>query len=76
LSGVLTDAAPGTLTRVSPDAPVLEAQWVHAIREEMAVTVDDLLLRRTELGARGLVDAGIRDRAEKLLAAEDAGVSQ
>jgi glycerol-3-phosphate dehydrogenase len=73
-SDVLNSAAPGALARVSPDAPVLEAQWLHAIREEMAVTVDDLLFRRTELGARGLVDEKIRDRAEELLAAECAEV--
>jgi glycerol-3-phosphate dehydrogenase len=76
LSDLLTDAATGAFARVSPNAPVLEAQWMHAIREEMAVTVDDLLLRRTELGARGLVDEGIRDRAEKLLAEGFAEVRQ
>ncbi len=39
--------------RVVPDAPVLRAQLEHGVRSEMAVRVDDLLYRRTELGAVG-----------------------
>jgi glycerol-3-phosphate dehydrogenase len=71
---ILVDAGPSLLTRVSDDAPVIAAQWVHAIREEMATSVEDLLARRTELGARGLVDAALRDRAEEILAAHSAEV--
>jgi glycerol-3-phosphate dehydrogenase len=74
LADLLAGATPEQLVRVSPAGPVLEAQWVHAIREEMARTPDDLLFRRTEVGARGLVDAGIRERATRLLAGETAGV--
>ncbi len=54
--------------RISPDAPVLHSQWVYAIRDEMAGTADDLLLRRTEFGARGAVEPTIRERAEHLVA--------
>ena len=54
--------------RISPDAPVLHSQWVYAIRHEMAGTADDLLLRRTEFGARGTIEPAIRERAEHLLA--------
>jgi glycerol-3-phosphate dehydrogenase len=39
--------------RVVPGEPVIVAQLVHAVRHEMACTVEDLLDRRTELGARG-----------------------
>ena len=74
LPAVLAGAAPEHLARVAPRAPVIEAQWIHAIREEMAVTVDDLVLRRTELGARALVDDAVRERAARILAAESRAV--
>ena len=42
-----------TITDVSP---VLRAEVVHAIREEMAQKLTDVIQRRTELGAVGLPD--------------------
>ncbi len=39
---------------VSPASTVLEAEVVHAVREEMALKLADVVLRRTELGAAGL----------------------
>lgn len=35
---------------VCADSPVLKAEIVHAIREEMAMTLSDIVRRRTELG--------------------------
>jgi glycerol-3-phosphate dehydrogenase len=58
---------PGWNERVVPEAPVLRAQLVHALRAEGARTVDDLLLRRTELGPRGLADSAARQVAEDVL---------
>jgi glycerol-3-phosphate dehydrogenase len=54
--------------RISPDAPVIRAELLHAVRREMARTQDDLLLRRCELGPRGLVDAAARMEAAEILA--------
>ncbi|UCG25920.1 MAG: glycerol-3-phosphate dehydrogenase/oxidase [Chloroflexota bacterium] len=34
--------------------PVIKAEVIHAIRQEMALTLADVVLRRTELGAAGL----------------------
>ncbi|HSJ64616.1 MAG TPA: FAD-dependent oxidoreductase [Gemmatimonadaceae bacterium] len=62
----------GGRDRVSPDAPVIFAQLVYGAAHEQARTVDDLLWRRTELGARGLIDGAVIRAAERalLLAAE------
>jgi glycerol-3-phosphate dehydrogenase len=62
----------GGRDRVSPDAPVIFAQLVYGAAHEHAQTVDDLLWRRTELGARGLIDGAALRAAERalILAAE------
>lgn len=39
--------------RIDPARPVIGARVVHAIREEMAFGLDDLVLRRTGLGSAG-----------------------
>jgi glycerol-3-phosphate dehydrogenase len=64
----------GGRDRVSPDAPVIFAQLVYGASYERARTADDLLWRRTELGARGLADGAAVRAAERalLLAAEAA----
>jgi glycerol-3-phosphate dehydrogenase len=61
--------------RVVPDAPVIHAQLVHGAAVEGARTVEDLLWRRTELGARGLLTPAARERAEGVMAAAGRGVS-
>jgi glycerol-3-phosphate dehydrogenase len=58
---------PGWAERVVPGAPVIGAQLAHAVRHEMACTVDDLLLRRTEIGARGRVTNAARAAAAAIL---------
>jgi glycerol-3-phosphate dehydrogenase len=57
----------GWSDRVVPEAPVIRAQLVHAVLAERARTVDDLLLRRTELGPRGLVTPAARRLADEAL---------
>jgi len=52
--------------RVVPDAPVLRAQLEHGVRSEMAICADDLLYRRTELGAVGSVSPDAVLAAESL----------
>lgn len=49
-------AGPG---RVHDRSLVIGAELIHGVREEMAQTVDDVLYRRTELGARGVVDPDV-----------------
>jgi glycerol-3-phosphate dehydrogenase len=39
--------------RVAPDTPVLRAEVVHAVRHEMALTLTDVVVRRTPLGTAG-----------------------
>ncbi len=62
---------PGMGDRPHPDSPVIRAQWFHAIQEEMAMRPEDLVWRRTELGARGLAEAAVRRRAGELLHATE-----
>jgi glycerol-3-phosphate dehydrogenase len=40
--------------RIDIGSPVIKAEIMHAVREEMAQTVTDVIQRRTELGAAGL----------------------
>jgi glycerol-3-phosphate dehydrogenase len=47
-------ALPGWAERPVPGAPVIRAQFLHGALEEMAQRPEDLICRRTELGARGL----------------------
>jgi len=41
---------------VASHSPVIRAEILHAIREEMACKLEDLLYRRTDLGAVGYPD--------------------
>jgi len=41
------------LQPLAPDSPVLKAEVVHAVRHEMALTLDDVVRRRTILGSGG-----------------------
>jgi glycerol-3-phosphate dehydrogenase len=49
---------------------VLGAEVVHAIREEMAVTLADVVLRRTDLASAGLPNDAPLERAAELMAGE------
>jgi glycerol-3-phosphate dehydrogenase len=59
------------MTRLHPEHPAIAAEVVHAARREFAVTVDDVLLRRTHL-AQETRDAGgaARARVAELLVRE------
>jgi glycerol-3-phosphate dehydrogenase len=64
---------PDAGARVHAHGPVIVAELVHGVRDEMAQCAADLIWRRTELGARGLDDAAVTARtgalAEALLGA-------
>ena len=60
---------PAWLDPVGAGTPVVYAQFVHAARTEMAQTVDDIVMRRTELGAVGLDTPQARSLAAAALRA-------
>jgi glycerol-3-phosphate dehydrogenase len=63
----LATRIPGGSDRVVADAPVIAAQLAFGAIEEDGRTEDDLLWRRTELGARGLITAEARQAAREAL---------
>ncbi|WP_067967294.1 glycerol-3-phosphate dehydrogenase/oxidase [Nocardiopsis trehalosi] len=63
----LVRADPALGERIHPDGPDIWAQAVHARDHEWAVTVDDVLRRRTTVTVRGLDDDGVRARVADLL---------
>jgi glycerol-3-phosphate dehydrogenase len=62
--------APGLAEPVAEGSPVIAAEVVHAVRDEMALTLADVVLRRTELGARGDASAAAIARCGELAARE------
>jgi glycerol-3-phosphate dehydrogenase len=64
------DAVPDWDARPVPGIPVIKAQWLHGIREEMALRADDLVHRRTEVGPRGMASPTVIESAAEILAAE------
>src|SRR5262249_28725237 len=54
---------------VHPDGPDVWGQVYHAIDQEWAVTVDDVVRRRTTFAGGGLATHGVRERIEAPLAA-------
>jgi glycerol-3-phosphate dehydrogenase len=55
---------------VSHTSPVLKAQIVHAVRNEMALTLDDIVFRRTELATAGHPGSEDLQSAAALMAEE------
>jgi len=53
---------------VHPDGPDVWGQVYHAIDREWAMTVDDVVIRRTTLAVRGLATAEVRERIAATLA--------
>jgi len=57
-------------SRVTRESPVIGAEVAYAARKEMAVSLADIVLRRTELGARGDADAQAIERCSEIAARE------
>ncbi|HRQ37289.1 MAG TPA: glycerol-3-phosphate dehydrogenase/oxidase [Chloroflexota bacterium] len=55
---------------VTTNSPVIKAEVIHAIRHDMAQTLSDVVMRRTELGAAGLPEIGAIQTCAALAAAE------
>lgn len=58
------------LRPLGPDRLECGAEIVHAVRDEMAQTLDDVILRRTGLGTLGDPGAGVVEAVAALIAAE------
>lgn len=67
-------AFPDALERISPPAPDVWAQVYHAVREEWALTVNDVARRRTTLGIRGLDTPSVRARISGVLESHGRGL--
>ncbi len=59
---------PNAIDKIIPGAPDLWAQVYHAIREEWAVTAEDVIHRRTTLGRRGFDSPELRQKISAFLA--------
>jgi glycerol-3-phosphate dehydrogenase len=55
---------------VADSSPVIRAEILHAIREEMACTLDDILCRRTNLGVAAYGDDSCRSSCAEIMAHE------
>jgi glycerol-3-phosphate dehydrogenase len=64
------DGQPQLLRPIHPDVPVLGVEILHAIRDEMALGLDDLLLRRLELGSTGHPGSEVVHRCVEIAAPE------
>jgi glycerol-3-phosphate dehydrogenase len=63
----LATERPELLERVHRDAPDIAAQVVFAARDEWATGADDVIHRRTTLGARGLTGRDVAERVGDLI---------
>lgn len=56
--------------QVTAESPVIKAEIVHAVRKEMAQTLADVILRRTELGAAGPPSPDCLSASAQIMGAE------
>ncbi len=63
------DLYPNALEPITPEAPDLWAQAYHATSREWALTVQDIIHRRSTLGLRGCDTPVVRDRISSALEA-------
>jgi glycerol-3-phosphate dehydrogenase len=63
-------AAPGSATPLSAHTPTIAAEVIHTIRNESALRLSDIVLRRTTIGAAGHPGAAALHAAAAVAAAE------
>lgn len=61
---------PALRERIDPNLPVTAAEAIHAVHHEMALTLGDVIQRRTELGATGLPSYPVLQKCAELMGAE------
>lgn len=66
----LSAGRPEWRTRIGDDSPVIGAELVWAVRHEMVLTLADVVVRRTPLGALGYPGDGAVQRAAAIVGAE------
>jgi glycerol-3-phosphate dehydrogenase len=66
----LIAAQPEAAAPLSPDTPTIQAEVLHAIRNETALRLSDILLRRTSVGAAGHPGAATLQAAAGIAATE------
>ena len=64
------DDEPGSDQTISNGSPVIKAEILHAVREEMAQKLDDVIQRRTELATAGPFDESGLETCAEIVAAE------
>ena len=64
------DEDPGWSKPVAGSSPVIRAEILHAIREEMACTLDDILCRRTDLSVAAYADDSCLSFCAEIMAHE------
>jgi glycerol-3-phosphate dehydrogenase len=61
---------PDLAEQLDPNSPVIKAEIVHALRHEMALTLADVIQRRTELGSAGLPPVATLQRCAEVMGNE------
>ncbi len=61
---------PEVAERFTPNLPIIAGEIVHAVRHEIAVTLADVIQRRTELGAAGLPPMAVLQKCAEIMGAE------
>lgn len=61
---------PSRLVQVDTTTPVIGAEVVHAVRSEMALTLGDVVFRRTDLGSAGRPSPGALATCAQIMASE------
>jgi glycerol-3-phosphate dehydrogenase len=59
---------PNALERIHPKCPDVWAQVFYAVENEWAITVEDIVRRRTTLAVRGLASPAVREDLARVLA--------
>jgi glycerol-3-phosphate dehydrogenase len=61
---------PELAERIDLNSPVMKTEVLHAIRHEMALTLADVIQRRTELGAAGLPSMAVLQKCAEIMSEE------
>lgn len=61
---------PDLARRIDPPLPVTVAEVQHAIHQEMALTLADVIMRRTELGSMGLPSMATLQKCARIMGRE------
>lgn len=61
---------PGLAEQIDLNSPVLKVEIVHALRHEMALTLADVIQRRTELGSTGLPSIAVLQKCADIMGNE------